>query len=109
MIPHSEYAQGSLSDPANSGSVYTKDRRDEKRSEYLFLGQVSKIINSESILIEVRSQFKRGDQIEIMSFEGNPISFQCTQIQSIRGDDRSCKTSTMVRIPNSNRQVSDKF
>lgn len=100
MIPHREYAQGSLADPANIGSVYTKDRREEKRNEYLFLGQVAKVIGNQSVLVEVRSQFKRSDEIEIMTFAGDSLKLSCNQIQSIKGDELEiARTSTMVRIP----------
>ncbi len=100
MIPHREYAQGSLADPANLGSVYTKDRREEKRQEYLFLGQISKIIDQESVLVEVRSQFKTGDEIEIMPFSGAPLKLNVNNIRSIKGESQEiAKTSTMIRLP----------
>ena len=100
LVPHRDYASGSLEAAAGSDSVFSVDRRNLKRDEYLYLGSILKVKNQDYVLLEVRSQFSEGEELEWVPFQENPISFRVSHIRDVIGEATSiAKTSTLVKLP----------
>ncbi len=98
-IPHREYTQASLIQPASSDSVLKIETRSLHRPEYQFVGIVNQI-RGDSILVEVRSAFKPNEMLEVVSFDDHPIPLPVAQVKSIKGEDlEMAKISTLVRLP----------
>jgi U32 family peptidase len=69
-IPYRGYTQGSLQVPAGMDSVYNKSK--EINSEYKMAGTVLDIDEKSSrFAFHVRNKLKIGDQLEVLTFDGN--------------------------------------
>jgi len=97
-ISHRDYTSGSLADYADETSIYNE--RDHDKNDYVVSGMILETIPNEHILLEVRSAFHSGENLEIMPFRGPTIDMKLSEIKSISGVNLlKSKPGSVVKIP----------
>ena len=96
-IPTRGFHTGSLSQPAGEHSAY--DEREGDSKEYQSCGVVLES-KDDYTLIEVKSAFNEGDELEIMPFDEKAYRFKIGKILDIQNERVSrTKPGTVVKIP----------
>lgn len=96
-VTHREYSTGSLLSPAGTESVY-EDRENEKTGHEV-CGVILEVKN-ESMLVEVKSSFEVGAQMELIPFEEANIIFSCPPMNNIAGElVTRTKPGSLIRMP----------
>ena len=97
-VTHREYHEGNLVDKAGSSSIYSERETEEK--EFVIVGLVLQIIPEKFMLVEVRSSFSPGEELEILPFGGRPITFRPLEIENVAGDNfEKTKPGLLVKLP----------
>ncbi|AUN98147.1 U32 family peptidase [Bacteriovorax stolpii] len=97
-ISHRDYTTGSLDEYADESSIYNQRESDE--IEYTVSGVVLEVKENEHILMEVRSAFYPGDELEIMPFKGRIINHKIATIKTIAGIEiPKSKPGSVVKVP----------
>ncbi len=93
-----DHTQASLINHADESSIY--DEREHDDNDYVVSGVVMDVLPGNSIVMEVRSAFHPGDELEIMTFKGETKVEKISYIKSLSGEEilRS-KPGFLVRIP----------
>jgi len=98
-LPHRQYMTGSLTEAADQGSTLDRGVFDDQ-SHYEFLGLIRKVELNRYLLLEVRSVFRVGDEIEFVPFQGQPVCLTVTELYNSIGSPISeAKVTSLVRIP----------
>lgn len=97
-ISHRDYTSGGLYSIPKEDSVYNE--RDNENKDYQVIGDVLESLEDHYTLLKVRSNFKRGDLLEVIPFKGSPINHQISFIQTVDGEDLTdAKPNSIVKIP----------
>lgn len=99
-LPHRDYTTASLIEKAGADSIYNEREHDD--NDWSICAIVVDVLSGENagLVVEVRSKFLLGDQLELVPFEGDSIEFKLDQIVSLSGVALSeTRPSTLVRIP----------
>lgn len=93
-----DHTMASLISAADETSIY--DEREHDDNEFVVSGVVMEVLPQDSLIMEVRSAFHPGDELEIMTFLGDTIVKKIAWIKSLSGEEilRS-KPGFLVRIP----------
>ena len=93
-----DHTQASLIHHADESSIY--DEREHDDNDFVVSGVVMEVIANEAIIMEVRSAFHPGDELEFMTFRGETKTEKIKYIKSLSGEEilRS-KPGFLVRIP----------
>ena len=66
----------------------------------MIVGLVLQIIHEKFMLVEVRSSFSPGEELEILPFEGKPIPFKADCIENVAGEKfEKTKPGLLVKLP----------
>src|SRR3989339_763553 len=96
-IPNRHYCDGNLSQYAGMDSIYN-DRENEIK-EYDFVGVVLEADQSDFMLVEVRRTFYEGDMLELITFEGEDITFKALHILDVRGNRQlKSRPGTLIKM-----------
>jgi len=97
-LAHRDYTTASLIKSADHTSIYNEREHDE--NDYVVSGVVMEVLPHKGIVIEVRSAFHPGDQLEIMTFKGETKLIKLDWIKSLseKSVERS-KPGFLVMIP----------
>ena len=97
-VTHREYHEGNLVEKAGTDSIYSERETEEK--EFVIVGLVLQIIHEKFMLVEVRSSFSPGEELEILPFEGKPIPFKADYIENVAGEKfEKTKPGLLVKLP----------
>lgn len=93
-----DHTMASLVTHADETSIY--DEREHDDNDFVVSGVVMEVLPDNSIVLEVRSAFHPGDELEIMTFKGQTLVEKVSWIKSLSGEEilRS-KPGFLVRIP----------
>lgn len=92
------HTTASLIHHADVTSIY--DEREHDENDYVVSGVVMEVLPDDSIIMEVRSAFHPGDELEIMTFKNETKLIKLDWVKSIsRQDILRTKPGFMVRIP----------
>ena len=96
-VTHRDYHEGNLLSEASADSIYTEREHSEK--EYNVAGIIVEV-QPDYLLVDVRSAFFPGDDLELVCFEQNTKQFKADFITNVLGED-CLKTNpgTLVKIP----------
>ncbi len=98
-VPHRDYFSGSLETPAGSDSVFGQ-LSGVNTGTQKYLGIVLDSTPQE-IILRLVEPLDRGDEIEVVPFQGEPIRLKVEQLFSVTGEGiESMRSDSMVRIPN---------
>lgn len=97
-LAHRDYTTASLIESADHTSIYNEREHDE--NDYVVSGVVMEVLPQKGIVMEVRSAFHPGDQLEIMTFKGETKLLKLDWIKSLseKPIERS-KPGFLVMIP----------
>jgi putative protease len=99
LVPHRDYTDASLVDPAGENSVYTGGGRDKKK-EQLYLGVVRQVIDERYFLVETKLGFSEGETLELLRPTGDAFAFKAISLQDCVGEERAkINPNVLVRIP----------
>lgn len=107
-LPHREYMTGSLIEAADHGSTLGRSTLGQgvfqgpidNNAHYEFLGLIRKVEPNRYLLLEVRSVFQVGDEIELVPFQGQPVCLKPTELFNAIGSPiTQAKVTSLVRIP----------
>ena len=74
--------------------------RETEEKEFVIVGVVLQIMHEKFMLVEVRSSFSPGEELEILPFEGEPISFKAGKIENVAGEKfEKTKPGLLVKLP----------
>ena len=97
-VTHREYHEGNLVEKAGVESIYSERETEEK--EFVIVGLVLQVIHENFMLVEVRSSFSPGEELEILPFEGEPITFKTESIENVAGEKfEKTKPGLLVKLP----------
>ena len=97
-ITHRDYTQASLVTPADSSSIYTE--REHEQVGFSIAGVVLETVKDEYLLIEVRSAFEEGDDLELVPFSGNSIQFKADFLIETDGEKASrSRPGILLKVP----------
>ncbi len=97
-ISHRDYTSGSLADYADESSIYNE--RDHDKNDYVVSGVILEVKDREHILLEVRSAFLPGENLEVMPFKGPILDMHLSEIKTISGQlVLKSKPGSVVKIP----------
>ncbi|MEE2742865.1 MAG: U32 family peptidase C-terminal domain-containing protein, partial [Bdellovibrionota bacterium] len=97
-VTHREYHEGNLVEKAGVESIYSERETEEK--EFVIVGLVLQVIHENFMLVEVRSSFSPGEELEILPFEGEPITFKTECIENVAGEKfEKTKPGLLVKLP----------
>lgn len=97
-ISHRDYTTGSLDEYADETSIYNQRESDD--IDYVISGVVLEVKEQDHILMEVRSAFHPNDELEIMPFKGETISYKVDSITTISGVPvPKSKPGSVVKVP----------
>lgn len=97
-ISHRDYTTGSLDEYADETSIYNQRESDD--IDYVISGVVLEVKEKDHILMEVRSAFHPNDELEIMPFKGETISYKVDSITTISGVPvPKSKPGSVVKVP----------
>lgn len=97
-ITHREYTQASLVTPATSSSIYTE--REHEQIDFAIAGVVLETVKDEYLLIEVRSAFEEGDDLELVPFDGNTIQFKADFLIETDGEkSKRSRPGILLKVP----------
>lgn len=98
-ISHRSYHDGNLVSKAGEKSIFSE--RENEESDYVIVGQVLEIAEQKYLAIQVRTGFKLGDNLEIVSFSSREnLEFQVNEICDLQKNlcDKA-NPGTVVLIP----------
>lgn len=97
-VSHRDYTEASLQEQADHDSVYFD--REGVQQDYNVVGVVLESLEQRAHIVEVRSPFKLGDQLEIVPFKGPCISVEKADFKSVNGEyiERT-RPGSLIRIP----------
>ena len=97
-ITHREYHEGNLTEKAGSESIYSERETEEK--EFVVVGIVLQVIKEKFMLVEVRSAFSPGEELELLPFKGEALKFKPSVIENVSGDVfEKTKPGLLVKLP----------
>lgn len=99
-VSHREYTEASLIKPAGEESIYSL--RENEIQEYFLVGMVIEVVENEFIVLEVRSSFNEGDNLEVLPFKGkgNAFPVPVDRIYTLTGGPESrTRPGSLVKIP----------
>ena len=97
-ITHRDYTTANLVDPADATSIYTE--REHDKNAYVVVGVILEVVVNEYMLLEVRSTFNPGEELEIVPFNSPSVRFKATFVTNIHGETvEKTKPSFLVKIP----------
>jgi U32 family peptidase len=97
-IGHRAYHSGSLDKLASVESIY--DERDHEESEYRVAGVVLERVPGHYLLVQVKNPFYFGDELEVLPFEGNTITYRPSFLKNIKNEEiEKTKPGTLIKIP----------
>jgi putative protease len=97
-ITHREYHEGNLVQKAGRESIYSERETEEK--EFVVVGIVLQVIEKNFMLVEVRSAFSPGEELELLPFEGKAIPFTPTTISNVSGEVfEKTRPGLLVKLP----------
>lgn len=98
-LPHRQYMEGNLLKAADEGSTLNRGVFDDE-SHFDFLGIVRKVEVEKYILLDVRTAFQEGDEIELVPFKDSAVRIKVNSLKSAVGSPISqAKVTTLVRVP----------
>lgn len=97
-ITHRTYAAANLIKKAGKETIF-KEREHDQGAKYFMVGQTLGHDNDE-LLIEVRSSFQPGDELEILSQTGENKTIRIEQVRDLNNNQiEKTKPSTIVKVP----------
>lgn len=97
-VAHRDYTTGSLEHHADETSIY--DQREHDDNEYVVSGVVLETVPNQHILLEVRSAFFPGEELEIMLFQGPVLSLKVETLKTLGNQPLpKSKPGTVVKVP----------
>ena len=98
-LPHREYMSGSLKEAADQGSTLDRGVFDDD-DHYDFLGLIRKVEPGRYMLLDVRTAFRSGEEIELVPFEGPSVCLKSDSLLSSVGEPLTqAKVTSLVRVP----------
>ncbi|WP_127715952.1 U32 family peptidase [Halobacteriovorax sp. HLS] len=97
-ITHREYTQASLIKPADATSIYSD--REHEQGDYTIAGVVLEVVENDFLLVEVRSAFEEGDDLELVPFDRDSVAFKADFLIETDGErtNRS-RPGILLKIP----------
>lgn len=97
-VAHRDYTTGSLEDHADETSIYNQREHDEQ--EYVVSAVVLEVKENVHTLLEVRSAFVPGDELEVMPFTGPQVAFRVVDLKTLGNQTLlKSKPGTVVKVP----------
>ncbi len=97
-VTHRAYTEASLINPADADSIYSD--REHEIKEYAATGAVLEAVENQFLLVEVKSAFNVGDQLEVLPFKGPSVTFNVDFIKNVLGEDlQRSNPGSIVKIP----------
>ena len=97
-ITHRDYTTASLVEPADATSIYTEREHDE--NAYVVVGIILETVVNEYMLLEVRSAFSPGEELEIVPFNSPSVRFKADFVTNVHDEVvEKTKPSFLVKIP----------
>ncbi|MBT6326300.1 MAG: U32 family peptidase [Bdellovibrionales bacterium] len=99
-VSHREYTEANLVKPAGEESIYSL--RENEIQEYCLVGMVIEIVENKFIILEVRSAFNEGDNLEILPFKrkGDAFPIQVDRMYTLTGEaETRTRPGSLVKIP----------
>lgn len=97
-VAHRDYTTGSLEHHADESSIY--DQREHDDNEYVVSGVILETVPNKHILLEVRSAFFPGEELEIMPFKGPVLSLKVETLTTLGNQPLpKSKPGTVVKVP----------
>lgn len=97
-VSHRQYTTASLVDKPGADSVY--NQRDQDQKEFTVAGVVLEAREQDSFLLEVRSGFDLGSEMELVPFKGPSVKFAVEKIESVKGVTAvRSKPGQVIRLP----------
>lgn len=97
-VTHRAYTEASLVEPAGSDSIYGD--REHEINEYAAIGEILEVNEGKYLLVEVRSAFEIGDELEILPFKGRAMKFTMDFIKNVMDEDLPrTKPGSLVKVP----------
>ena len=85
-IPHRDYTEASLENPADEQSVYYGNRNGKNPSPYEMVGRVLEVIDEKNFVIEIQNPFEKDQELEVLDFSGGPIKIDAFSMSDINGN-----------------------
>jgi U32 family peptidase len=97
-VSHRSYSQASLVEKAGDDSIYNERETDD--NPFSVAGYVVEVVPGEHLLVEVKKAFNLQHQLEILPFQGHPISFTLDRMTDFfKTEVERSRPSTLVKIP----------
>jgi putative protease len=91
--------EGNLIIAADQGSTLDRGIFDDQ-PHFDFLGIVRKVELNRYVLLEVRTAFQEGDEIELVPFKGDGVRFKANALLNAVGSPISqARVTSLVRLP----------
>lgn len=98
-VTHRSYADANLSKKADESTIFN-EREVSSDSDYVMVGRVVDVMESEFIVIEVRNAFNIGDELELIPFVGKVENISIDKIVDLnQNEQQRSKPSTLVKLP----------
>ena len=97
-ISHRDYTTASLLTPAGPDSVYQD--RENSEGDYAAVGVVVDQVKNDSVVIEIKKAFLKGETLEFMLFNGEIVEVVANEIYNLNESETYGKTNpgTLVKI-----------
>lgn len=97
-ISHRDYTTASLLTPAGPDSVYQD--RENSEGEYAAVGVVVDQVKNDSVVVEIKKAFLKGETLEFMLFNGEVLEVVANEIYNLNESETYEKTNpgTLVKI-----------
>jgi putative protease len=97
-VSHRSYTEASLVEKAGQESIYNERETDD--NPFSVAGYVVEVVDGEHLLVEVKKAFNLQHQLEILPFQGQPITFTLNRMTDFfKSEVERSRPSTLVKIP----------
>ena len=98
-VSHRDYTYASLLEKADKSSIFN-ERETSNTQEYVLVGQVLEASPLAGVVMEVRTAFHPGDELEFVTFGGSSLTINVPGIKNLFGDEiQRTRPSTVAVLP----------
>ncbi len=95
---HRDYFEGNLRSKASADSIFRS--RESSRKEYAAVGIVIEVVKNSHLVVEIRSAFNIGDQLEFIPFCGSTHYVLASEVTDMMGNPyKRTKPGILVKMP----------
>ena len=97
-VSHRDYFTGNLETPARDDSIYHQG--EAQKGEYAMGAVVLEALPHKYLLVQARSRFSPGDELELLPFQGQEQNFRLQQLSNLEGRPLShTRPGFLAKIP----------